>query len=118
MQKYTLSSGKVIKIVPEVDPGTCTGCVGKDGGLDYDCDEISKRFNCRTGVIAVSINDELPKSGEQKYTIEEVLAAWSNVSGFSINKADIDNVKNDLFLKTDPEYQEYLRLKEKFENED
>lgn len=118
MQKYTLSSGKVIKIVPELESSSCTGCVVINGSLDPDCKEISDRFNCNNGVIAVSFDEELPNSNEQKYTIEEVLTAWAKVSGFSINKADIDYVKNDLFLKTDPEYQEYLRLKEKFENED
>lgn len=118
MQKYTLSSGKVIKIVPEVDPGTCAGCVGKDGGLDNDCDEISKRFNCRAGVIAAFPNDELPKSGEQKYTVKEVLTAYSEFSGVHISPIDIESVQDELKYKMDPEYQEYLRLKEKFENED
>jgi hypothetical protein len=116
MQKYTLSSGKVIKIVPELEYRACTGCVGKKYGPD--CAEIVNRVDCNTGVIAVPYVEEAAKSDEQKYTVKEVLTAYAEFSGVHIDSVDIVSVQDELKYKMDPEYQEYLRLKEKFENED
>lgn len=114
MNKYTLSSGKVIKIVPELNANSCAGCVVWDTGY---CDQTSQDIDCHSGVIAVPYEEE-PKSDEQKYTVKEVLTAYSEFSGVYIDPIDIETVQGILKHKMDPEYQEYLRLKEKFENED
>lgn len=112
---HTLRSGKVIKIVPELHAGSCIGCIAN---FKEVCGEIIDLVDCKRGVIAVPYEVEAPKSDEPKYTVKEVLTAYSEFSGVHIDSVDIETVQDILKHKMDPEYQEYLRLKEKFENED
>ena len=50
-----------------------------------------------------------------KYTVEEVFQAIDYISDCFIPWSAIDEIKDHLVHKKDPEYKEYLRLKSKFE---
>jgi hypothetical protein len=117
MEIYTLESGQVIQIVPEVEENSCSGCIGGCGYDSLICDEILDKINScgHRNVIAIPFVEESTKSSEPKYTVEEVLTAYSLYSCETVWSATIEKIKSELKLKNDPDYKDYLRLKEKFE---
>jgi hypothetical protein len=115
MKKYTLESGQVIQIVPEIEESSCNGCIGAYSASD--CNEILDNLgSCRMRkFIAIPFVGESNEEEEPKYTVEEVLDTYSKYSCENVWLSTIEKIKAELKFKNDPNYQDYLRLKEKFE---
>ena len=115
MKKYTLESGQVIQIIPDIEEDSCNGCIG--GYNASVCNEILNNIgSCSmSNVIAIPFVEESTEDVEPKYTVEEVLTAYSMYSSENVWSFTIEKIKADLKFKNDPDYKDYLRLKEKFE---
>lgn len=115
MKKYTLESGQVIQFIPEIEKNSCSGCIGN--GIESVCNEILNNIGACSvsNVIAIPFIEESTTEDEPKYTVEEVLNAYSLYSSENVWLSTIEKIKADLKFKNDPDYKDYLRLKEKFE---
>jgi len=87
------------------------------------CDEINRVHDCEeNNCMFKKIEEEetlmIPKTEELKYTVREVLTAFDEGMFWDNDDFDIliEKVSKKLKLESDPDYIEYLRLKEKFES--
>lgn len=113
MQKIKIDGKTYISVSDHYANGTYKGCRQCTFFDTLDCDNVaSDSHNC-----ANIIWEELSSpDNEEKYTVEEVieaLEAW--VADPDGGEDRVVYVKNRLKNMADPEYKEYLRLKEKFE---
>lgn len=79
-------------------------------------DDFKISFGCNSNRSIFKLETDIP---EPKYTIKEVLGQINGIFGedgkIYINGVNSNIIERQLLLKIDPEYNEYIRLKHKFE---
>lgn len=112
MNKVIEVKGKQYKSTPEIVSGGCSLCAlhVKDKGciVSFSMDGI---------VDSCSRNKTIFTLDEKRYTVEEVMNVYFSVQykeAFLSQTDLIRAITKELERLTDPEYQEYLKLKTKF----
>lgn len=119
---------------PELRRGSCEGCIAEES--TSLCSDISDEGRCQIsdGVIWIKkekpmktieqaqqtevmektlVQPEATPAEELKYTVEEVLGAIEDITGYQCWH-DTDEIKEHLAKQDNPEYKLYLELKAKF----
>ena len=122
-------NGLNYKSVPDRQPGSCDGCVFYTKLMGYkSCEIIDNDDELFKGTCvgeicsnngSIYIQNMMSTVKEDRYTVDEVLNQVFFVDGTLIRTGDtkkqqIFNVKQCLTISNDPEYETYIRLKEKF----
>ena len=103
--------GKNYVSIPEFINGSCKKCVFNHNFLCLGGD-AKKTCGENNAIYKLDVTDE-------KYTVDEVMDVYWNLDAkFDTYDDAISNIKKNLILKDDPEYQQFLKLKAKFENKD
>jgi len=103
--------GKNYKQVPELEPRSCNGCSFHNSDDGCKAPREYNRACFDSGLIyatADTVNPEV--SAEQKFTVDEFVAMTSSLQCYLP-----ESVVEQLKAMTDPEYQQYLELKKKFD---
>lgn len=113
VQTVKIDGKTYISVSDHYSNGTYKGCCHCAFFDTLDCDNVSAGCDSCTDIIWEELSSP---DNEEKYTVEEVieaLEAWVADPDGGENR--VAYVKNRLKNMADPEYKEYLRLKEKFE---
>lgn len=104
---------------PEKVRGDCTGCAFKmensvNGGF---CTNKNKTINGITFGRSCGNNAMIFLVDVDKYTVKEILQELVTMLEYKDMPIDelVERVERELKNKKDPEYKDYIRLKEKFE---
>lgn len=112
MQKVKINGKTYIAVSDHYNNGMYKGCRQCAFFDTLECDEVNTEHNNCKDIIWQELSST---DKEERYTVEEfieVLEAWiADPDGGDRN----EYIKNHLKNMADPEYKEYLRLKEKFE---
>lgn len=92
----------------------CRGCAFTDD--NFGCQENSSRINsdcCLDNIIYIEVKPKL-------YTVEEVLRAYFGYSLKEVTNCHLQDIVNStskkLLEQSDPDYLQYLKLKDKYAN--
>lgn len=113
--------------VPEIERTSCNGCTfyrtGPGAGdackverknevfvhTNADVIKFNTRICSSNEIIWLKSKESIVKQQEQTYTESQIIQALENWPS-----VDVDNIMRDIKKFTDPEYIEYVRLREKF----
>lgn len=113
MQKVKIDGKTYISISDYNADGIYRGCRECAFFDTLNCDDVSAGCDRCTDIIWAELSSP---DDEEKYTVEDVIEALDAWALDSYDGSDrVAYVKDRLKNMADPEYKEYLRLKEKFE---
>ena len=102
--------GKEYTIINKYD---CAGFIVVIGNEGFLAEALKSQVKL---VQEEEMQEEAQVEKVSKYTVEEVFQAIDETSNFFTPPwSEIEEIKKHLVLTKDPEYEEYLRLKSKFE---
>lgn len=106
--QYTEFNGKTYITISDHTPtGEYMGCVSCHLYDTSACISVSNKFNSCRNIIWEQVPDN------ETYTVSDFVEAISN--DYILSDEQIGMIVQYLRLKSDPEYQQYLELKKKFE---
>jgi hypothetical protein len=108
------------KIVPEKAVGICTGCIG-DGNFKV-CSSLNTHVDCTELGVIFEVDSSSPKNELTPEIISTVLDlyirkdvhGWIEDGSEDRRKKICEQIMTLYYKDNDPEYIEFLRLKEKF----